>query len=62
MILSYKIVMKSKLIKPEEVDLYSGKARIDAEEAEFLAQQAEKRGGPETKLDRIYRLTIGNLF
>ncbi|KAE9377735.1 putative dicarboxylic amino acid permease [Stipitochalara longipes BDJ] len=58
----YKIVMKSKLIKPEEADLYGGKARIDAEEAEFLARQAEKKGGPETKVERIYRLTLGNLF
>lgn len=62
MIVGYKIIMKSKLIRPEEADLYGGKARIDAEEAEFLARQAEKRGGPETKLEKIYRLTIGNLF
>jgi amino acid transporter len=58
----YKFFMKSKLIKPEEADLYGGKARIDAEEAEFLARQAEKKGGPETKVERIYRLTLGNLF
>jgi amino acid transporter len=58
----YKIVMKSKLIKPEDADLYGGKARIDAEEAEFLAREAEKKGGPETKIERIYRLTLGNLF
>jgi amino acid transporter len=58
----YKVIMKSKLIKPEEADLYGGKARIDAEEAEFLAAQAEKKGGPETKVERIYRLTLGNLF
>jgi len=54
--------MKSRLIRPEEADLYGGKARIDAEEAEFLARQAEKRGVPETNLQKIYRLTIGNLF
>jgi len=54
--------MKSEMVKPEKADLYSGKARIDAEEVEFLAQQEEKRGGPETKLQKIYRLTIGNLF
>ena len=58
----YKIIMKTKLIRPEDADLYSGKARIDAEEAEFLAAQAEKKGGPETKVERIYRLTLGNLF
>lgn len=58
----YKFIMKTKLIKPEEADLYGGKARIDAEEAEFLAVQAEKKGGPETKVERIYRLTLGNLF
>lgn len=59
---SYKFFMKSKLIKPEEADLYGGKARIDAEEAEFLAREAERKGAPETKLERIYRRTVGNLF
>jgi amino acid transporter len=58
----YKIVFKTKFIKPEEADLYSGKARIDAEEAEFLAKEQEKKGGPETKMERLYRLTLGNIF
>jgi amino acid transporter len=58
----YKVFMKTKLIKPEEADLYGGKARIDAEEAEFLARQAERKGGPETKLEKFYRRTLGNLF
>jgi amino acid transporter len=62
LIVGYKVIMKSKLIRPGEADLYGGKARIDAEEAEFLARRAEKRGGPETNLQKIYRLTIGNLL
>ena len=44
----YKIVKRPKGVKPEEADLWSGKAKIDAEEQEFIAQEAqikeEKRG------------------
>lgn len=58
----YKVIMKTSFIKPHEVDLYGGKDRIDREEQEFLAMEAEKKGMPETKLEKIYRLTIGNLF
>jgi amino acid transporter len=57
-----KIILKTKLIKPEEAGLYSGKARIDAEEAEFLAREQEKKGRSESKLERLYRLTLGNIF
>ncbi|CZR59638.1 probable aromatic amino acid transport protein aroP [Phialocephala subalpina] len=62
MFFGYKFIMKTKVIQPETADLYSGKARIDAEEAEFLAAEAEKKGGPETKMEKIYRRTLGNLF
>ena len=62
MFVGYKIVMKSKVIKPHEADLYSGKARIDREEAEFLAKELERKGQPETKMERIYRLTLGWAF
>ncbi|TVY60661.1 Dicarboxylic amino acid permease [Lachnellula suecica] len=62
MIFGYKFIMKTHTIKPEEADLYTGKARIDAEEAEFLANEAAKKGGPETTGERIYRLTLGWAF
>lgn len=62
MFFGHKFYTKSKLIKPEDCDLYSGKKRIDDEEAEFLAQQLEKKGTPETKLERVYRLTLGWAF
>ncbi len=63
MIIGYKFYMKSKGVKPETADLYSGKAKIDEEEAEFLAQEAirlhnkkRSRGGT------IYKNTIGAIF
>lgn len=62
MYFGYKISMKTSIIKSEDADLYSGKARIDREEAEFLAAEMEKKGGPETKLEKIYRLTLGWAF
>lgn len=62
MIFGYKIIMKTETVRPETADLFGGKARIDAEEAGYLAQEAAKKGGPETKMEKIYRLTLGNLF
>ena len=62
MILGYKFITKSKMVRPETADLHGGKARIDAEEAEFLARQQEKKGGPESKMEKIYRLTFGWAF
>jgi len=62
MILGYKFYMKTEMVRPETADLYSGKARIDAEEAEYIAQEAAKQGGPETKGQKLYRLTLGWLF
>jgi amino acid transporter len=62
MFFGYKFFMKTKLIKPEDVDMYGGKARIDADEAEYIEAEEARKGGPETKLERIYRVTLGNLF
>lgn len=62
MFVGYKLIMKTERVRPETADLYGGKARIDAEEAEFLAAERERKGMPETKLEKLYRLTIGNLF
>lgn len=62
MYFGHKIYSKSKVIKPVDVDMYSGKARIDAEEAEYVAAQLEKKGGPETKAEKIYRYTLAWAF
>jgi amino acid transporter len=62
MFVGYKVIMKSKVLKPHEADLYSGKAKIDREEAEFLAEQEARKGAPETKMERLYRLTLGWAF
>lgn len=62
MFFGYKFIMKTSWIRPEDADLYSGKARIDAEEEEFLAQEQARKGAPETKGERIYRLTLGWAF
>jgi amino acid transporter len=62
MIFGYKFIMKSERVRPELADLYGGKARIDREEAEFVADELAKRGVAETKRDRLYRLTLGWAF
>ncbi|TEY71385.1 hypothetical protein BOTCAL_0094g00290 [Botryotinia calthae] len=63
MFFGYKYTMKTKILRPEEADLFSGKARIDAEEQEYLAQEAARKGSnQETKGERIYRLTLGWAF
>ena len=36
MFFGYKLAVGSKFVRPEEADLFSGKAKIDEEEAEFL--------------------------
>jgi len=62
MFFGYKFYMKTSVIKSEDVDLYGGKARIDREEQEFLAAELERKGTPETKLEKIYRYTLGWAF
>ncbi|KAH8685500.1 putative dicarboxylic amino acid permease [Tricladium varicosporioides] len=62
MIFGYKWSMKTEMVRPETADLYSGKARIDAEEAEFIAAEQAKKGGPETTMEKVYRYTFGWLF
>jgi len=62
MFFGYKFVMKTKTVKPHEADLYTGKDKIDREEAEYIAAQLAKKGGPETRWERIYRLTLGWAF
>jgi amino acid transporter len=63
MIFGYKLVVKSEGVRPETADLYSGKARIDEEEAEFIAAEKERNHGQDhSKWGRIYKRTIGALF
>lgn len=63
MIGGYKVIMRSEMVRPLDADLYGGKARIDAEEAEFVAEELRKRGGlVEGKYARLYRVTLGNFF
>ena len=63
MIFGYKFIMKSHGRKPKDADLLSGKAKIDREEEEFLAEEMQRRGGGgETRWERLYRLTLGNFF
>ncbi|KAL5118678.1 amino acid transporter [Pleosporales sp. CAS-2024a] len=60
-IFGYKIVMKSKMVKPHEADFYTGKDEIDREEEAFLAKSAEKkaRGG---RKGWFYRKFVAWLF
>ncbi|KAF8902130.1 dicarbixylic amino acid permease [Gymnopilus junonius] len=49
---SYKIIMRTKVIPPEDVDLVTGIREIDDEETKFLAEEAAK--GPRTRVARIW--------
>ncbi|KAE9373203.1 dicarboxylic amino acid permease [Stipitochalara longipes BDJ] len=63
LIFGYKLLMKTEGVRPEDADLMGGKAKIDEDEAEFLAGELSRRGGlAETKWERVYRLTLGNFF
>jgi yeast amino acid transporter len=63
MIFGYKVIMKSKRVRPETADMYGGKQHIDDEEAEFVAGQMAKHDGQvETPMQKLYRRTIGTVF
>ncbi|ETI24324.1 hypothetical protein G647_03693 [Cladophialophora carrionii CBS 160.54] len=66
MIFGYKLIMKSKGVKPETADLFSGKDIIDREEEEFLAEKARrdalKRGSVGKKGGWFYRRFVSWLF
>jgi amino acid transporter len=63
MIFGYKVFMKMEGVKPQDADLFSGKAKIDEDEAEFLAEELRRKGGVhETKYERLYRVTLGKFF
>lgn len=59
MIFGYKFIYKNSGIRPEDADLFSGKDKIDREEAEFLRRQEEK--GPSTG-GVFYRTFVSWLF
>jgi len=50
--LYWKVLYKTKLIAPEDVDLITGKKAIDDEEERYLAEQAMK--GPQTRWERLW--------
>ena len=60
MILGYKYWHNTKRIRPEMADMYGGKAEIDREEEEFLAQQAMTQKNK--KAGWFYRTFVGWLF
>ena len=63
MIGGYKLIMKSEGVRPETADLYSGKARIDEEEAEYIAAEKARNHGKEYgRWERIYNHSIGAIF
>jgi amino acid transporter len=63
MYFGYKIIMKSEIIAPGDADLFGGKARIDEEEAEFLAEESRRRDmGGEKMLSKIWRVSLGAFF
>lgn len=60
MILGYKYWHNTKRIRPGMADMYGGKAEIDREEEEFLAQQAMMQKNK--KAGWFYRTFVGWLF
>lgn len=61
MIIGYKLIMKTKEIKPHEADLFTGKDIIDADEQEWLAKEAaEKAAGKNGNW--VYRHTLAYIF
>ncbi|KAK5109888.1 hypothetical protein LTR62_006495 [Meristemomyces frigidus] len=61
MIFGYKLIMRSKGVKPAEADLWTGKVVIDADEQEWIVKEArEKEGG--NGGSGLYRHTLGYLF
>ncbi|KAK5126175.1 hypothetical protein LTR08_005014 [Meristemomyces frigidus] len=61
MIGGYKVIMRTKEVKPLEADLFTGKAAIDADEQEWLVKAAEARANG-TDGGKLYRHTLGYLF
>jgi amino acid transporter len=54
MYFGYKIMYKSKVYKPEEVDLVTGLKEIDDEERRYLEAHKQEDKGPRTRLQRFW--------
>ncbi|EDN02757.1 dicarboxylic amino acid permease [Histoplasma capsulatum] len=61
LIFGYKYFTKCKRVKPHEADLWTGKDKIDREEAEFLARKAAQTKNYE-KAGFFYRTFVSWLF
>ncbi|KAI9809845.1 MAG: hypothetical protein M1825_000278 [Sarcosagium campestre] len=61
LIFGYKMWYREPGIRPETADLFTGKQAIDDEEAEFLANQAEKRAKT-GRMGWFYRTFVSWLF
>ncbi|KAG5291756.1 dicarboxylic amino acid permease [Histoplasma ohiense] len=61
LIFGYKYFTKCKRVKPHEADLWTGKDKIDREEAEFLARKAAQAKNYE-KAGFFYRTFVSWLF
>jgi len=65
LLITHKLVVKTKGVKPHECDFYTGKDIIDAEEEKFLEKQARKKaaqGDMARKGGRFYRTFVAWLF
>ncbi|KPM35870.1 Dicarboxylic amino acid permease [Neonectria ditissima] len=63
LIFGHKLVTKSKRVRPQDADFYTGKDVIDREEEAFLEEQARKREQkPDSVAARVYRRYLSWLF
>lgn len=62
--IGYKLVKKTRWIKPEEIDFFPPiRHQIDAEEREYVAQQEKlRRENPPTTWQKMYENSVGYLF
>jgi len=58
----YKFYHNTKMVVPAEADLHSGKAEIDREEEEYLANQAAINHANDSRFKKIYQKAFGVLF
>jgi amino acid transporter len=61
MIVGYKFIMKTKGHTPEDADLWTGKAAIDADEQEWLAKEAADRANGRDG-SWLYKHSLGYIF
>lgn len=61
MIVGWKFIKKTKGLRPEEADLWTGKDVIDADEREWIEKEAAERAAGRSG-GWIYRHSIGYIF